>query len=247
MENSHPDVSVIITCYNEMPHLPGNVHTIETVLNATTYTYELIFVDDGSTDTSREIVKDICAKNKNYQYLFHEKNQGRGSAVRDGLLLARGTYAGFLDPDLELPAWYLPAFILTLKEGYDMACGERIEKNSPGVRSIIRPLVSWVYRIISKMILPIRTSDSETGFKFFTMATMREVIQHTKNDRWFWDTEIVANAEEAEKNIASVPIVLIRKPEKKSTVRIIPDSIAHLKALIQYRRDRASTAKAPQQ
>ena len=123
-----PDVSVIIACYNEMPHLPESVREIEVVLDQTIYSYELIFIDDCSTDATRTAIKGICERRTQYRYVFHEKNVGRGGTVREGLAMAKAPFAGFLDIDLEVRAWYIPVFVGYLVRGYDMACAERIEE-----------------------------------------------------------------------------------------------------------------------
>lgn len=231
-----PDVSIIIACYNEMPHLPASIREIEDVLNKTIYSYELIFIDDCSRDATRVAVKEICEQNKNYRYIFHEKNIGRGGTVREGLAMAKGAYAGFIDIDLEIRAWYIPTLVRYLEQGGDVACIERIEELSWSPYNIFRVLLSGGYKLISKIILPIETPDTEAGCKFFNMSTMRELIQMTTNQGWFWDTEVIAVAEAEGKKVKSVRGVFTRRPEKKSTVRFIPDTIAHLRALLAYRK-----------
>lgn len=233
-----PDVSVVVACYNEMPHLPESVQEIEDVLDQTIYSYELIFIDDCSTDMTREVIKSICERKQQYRYVFHTKNVGRGGTVREGLAMAKGTYAGFLDIDLEMRAWYIPVLVGYLRRGYDLACIERIEEWSWSLNNVLRSILSSGYRVISKIFLPIHTPDTESGFKFFTMSTMTEEIRGTTHNGWFWDTEIMAVAEAAGKKIQSVRGVFTRRPEKKSTVRLIPDTVAYLRALLQYRRQK---------
>jgi len=230
-----PDISIIIACYNEMPHLPESVQEIEDVLDNTIYSYELIFIDDCSSDATRETIQRICNGKENYRYVLHEKNVGRGGTVREGLSMAQGTSAGFLDIDLEIRAWYIPALVGYLHKGYDVACVERIEEPAWNPYIMFRVVLSGGYKILSKLILPTYTPDTESGYKFFTMATMADTIQATTHNGWFWDTEIIAVAEAAGKKVKSVRGVFTRRPEKKSTVRLLPDTFAHLRALLQYR------------
>ena len=102
-------------------------------------------------------------------------------------------------------------------------------------------LLSSGYRVIARKVLRTHTPDSEAGYKFFNMATMTDLIQETTHNGWFWDTEIIAVAETAGKKIGSVRAVFTRRPEKKSTVRLIPDTFAYLRALLRYRRQRRSS------
>src|SRR3989344_4091590 len=124
-----PDVSIIIACYNEMPHLPESVREIEDVLDHPTYSYELSFIDDCSRDSTRAAIQQLCQrKPQQNRYVFHEKNVGRGGTVREGFALAQGSVAGFLDIDLEVRAWYIPVLVAYLRSGYDVVCAERIEQ-----------------------------------------------------------------------------------------------------------------------
>ena len=70
------------------------------------------------------------------------------------------------------------------------------------------------------------------------MKSMRGIIEATKNPGWFWDTEVVLRAEAAQKKLYAIPGVFIRRPEKKSTVRIIPDTIAYLKAISKFKKEK---------
>lgn len=237
-EKEKPDLSIVIACYNEAPHLLESVKEIEAVLNQTAYSYEFIFLDDCSKDTTREVITQICRERKNSRFVFHNKNLGRGGTVREGLLMAKGSFAGFLDIDLEVQALYIPILVRLVSSGYDMACIERIEKWSWRPRSILRLLLSRVYKLLVRYVLSVRSPDSEAGYKFFYMNTMREMIRQTKDNGWFWDTEIIVDAEACDKKIRFVPAVFMRRTEKQSTVRLLPDMRAYLKAIHAYRMQR---------
>lgn len=231
------DLSIVVTCYNEEPHLEQSIVEIEKVMTQTRYTYEFIFVDDFSQDNTREVIKKICDVRSNIKCLFHEENKGRGSSVKDGLLLSDAKFGGFLDIDLEVHARYIPSMILALEGGADMVCADRIYNLSFGFVDLLRTILSKIYKKLSHYLLGIRCPDPEAGYKFFNLPTMHELIKNTQDERWFWDTEIVTLAEKEKKRVDSIPVAFVRRPEKKSTVRLIPDVLAHLKAMKRLRKN----------
>ena len=74
------DLSLVIPCFNEASHLRGSVGALVEVLDATRYEYEVVFVDDGSQDGTRELLHELCATTPRCRYIFHERNRGRGAA-----------------------------------------------------------------------------------------------------------------------------------------------------------------------
>lgn len=225
------DVTIVIACYNEAPHLARNVRRIADIMNQTNYSYEVLFIDDCSQDGTRAEIEKICNGQPNYRYVFHATNVGRGGTVTEGLLAARGRYAGFLDIDLEVDARYIPSIILELEQGSDVVSVDRIYTVSLHPVSLLRVLMSKVNKHIVRSMLNIKAPDSEAGYKFFNLATTRDILTAAEDKKWFWDSEIMVRAERAGKKITFIPGAFVRHPEKKSTVRLIPDTIAHIKAL----------------
>lgn len=231
------DVSIVVACYNEEPHLKDSVNEIEKVLDDTRYSYELIFIDDCSQDNTREVIKNICEVKNNFSYSFHDKNKGRGATVREGLLIAKGKYAGFLDIDLEVHARYIPSMIKALRSGYDFSGAQRTY-NLLQCGGVVRAFISVVYRMLIKNCLKMEANDTEAGYKFFNMETTREVIKKTQNDKWFWDTEIIYELIRADKKVIEIPCLFIRNYNKQSTVRLIPDIIEYLIALKKFKKSK---------
>lgn len=238
MSDKKLDLSIIVACYNEENHLLRNVKEIEEIMGQTPYSYEFIFIDDCSKDKTREVIKKICEERNSCRYIFHEKNVGRGGTVKEGLLLSNARYAGFLDIDLEVPARYIPSMILYLNKGNDLTSVERIEKTSFNPSELLRFILSRGYHKIVQWFLKMKSPDSESGYKFFNMATMKNIIKDTKNNGWFWDTEIILRSEAADKKIKFIKGVFARQADKKSTVRIIPDTIAYIKAIVRFKKNK---------
>lgn len=234
------DVSIIIPCYNDAPHLAANVGEVLAVLGDTSWEYEIILVDDVSPDgCAAEIDRIIAAHpNRNIRKIIHAVNTGRGGAVNDGLRLATGKVAGFLDIDLEVGAHYIPAMIRAIQQGADIAVGWRIYKLR--WRILHRVVLSKGYHLLANRMLGSRLADTESGYKFFLREKILPILGTVEDNRWFWDTEVMVRSERAGLKIDFLPVLFIRRPEKPSTVRLIRDTIDYLRNLLRFRRSLAA-------
>lgn len=237
MEGNVKDLSIVIACYNEEPHLVTSVQEIEKVLDVTKYTYELFFIDDCSQDKTREVIQGICNARPAYRHVFHEKNVGRGGTVKEGLLSTQAKFAGFLDIDLEVHARYIPSMVRALEEGADVVCANRIYNFTFDFTNLLRTVLSRIYKnFFVHYLLGVKFADPEAGYKFFNTSTVKEVLESTRDNKWFWDTEVMARSEMANKNIATIPVAFVRRLDKQSTVRLIPDIYAYFKAISRFKK-----------
>lgn len=226
-------LSLIIPCYNEGPTFAHSVGQIVSVIKKLKKTWEIIFVEDKSTDSTKDEIVRMVKKIKNSRVIYHNKNQGRGRSVTDGILASKAQICGFLDVDLEVSAEYIPIFISEIEKGADAAVGKRFyEKTSS---SILRFIASKIYAFIVKSLLDLPISDTEAGYKFFRRTTILPVLARTHDKKWFWDTEICARAHWANLKISQIPVLFERRNEKKSTVRLIPDTLEYMRRIINFR------------
>lgn len=229
------DVSLVIACYNEKKLLRQSVYTILSILDDSVFSYELIFVDDASRDRTREIIAPLVRKNKNFRAVYHENNQGRGKTVRDGMAIAKGNVVGFIDIDLEVLPVHIPSFVRMILDGKaDIVTGLRIYRE--GVSSIHRAILSRGYSWLVRTLLGIPLSDTEAGYKFFDRKKILPIVKKTTNNGWFWDTEIMALAYRAGLRIREEPVLFIRRFDKKSSVRLMRDTVDYLWNLLTFRR-----------
>jgi glycosyltransferase AglD len=229
------DLSLVLACYNEGEIFTQSVKEIISVLDKTDWSYEIIFVDDASVDNTVQLIKQVIRKypRKALSALYHTHNQGRGKTVTDGFLQAQGRVVGFIDVDLEIPAWYIPRAVEAIQAGADAAIGWRVYDLN--LKGLIRWLASKGYMWLRRQMLGIKLKDTESGFKFFSREKILPVLKTCQDPHWFWDTEIVARAIKAGLNIREIPVVFIRRQDKTSTVRLLPDTLDYLKKLIHYR------------
>jgi len=236
MAESVLDLSLVIACYNEEYELVDSVHQVVEILESARWSWELIFVDDVSSDRTRELIERLIAQypDKAFRKLFHDHNTGRGRTVTDGFRLARGRYVGYIDVDLEVHARYIPAMLLALEHGADVATAHRIYKVQP--RLFNRFVASQGYAHLMRWLLGVHLKDTETGYKFFKRDRLLPLLDQVANERWFWDTEIMVRAVLAGMVIQETPCLFIRRYDKQSTVNVVRDSVDYFKDLWRFRK-----------
>lgn len=172
LRENHPiDVSVVVPVYNEEENLPVLIPQIAEVLGPLGETYEMIFVDDGSQDHSRRLLKEMALQYPQIRILGFRKNCGETAAGAAGIKEARGRIVITIDADLQNDPKDIPRMLDYLKE-YDMVTGWRQKRED-----------SWIKRITSKIANRIRNSLSgeeiqDSGCTF--RAYKRECLQDIK-------------------------------------------------------------------
>lgn len=231
---SKVDFSLILACYNEGSTFEKSVDQIESVLEDLAIKWEIIFVEDKSIDNTKAKIESLLAKSKNSRAIYHKVNLGRGKSVSDGIAAANGQICGYMDVDCEISPKYIPVFIGEIENGFDMAVGERFYEKR--LNSLVRFAASKIYSYIVALFLNLPIEDTEAGYKFFRRRAILPVSARVRDKRWFWDTEICARAYLAGLKISQVPVLFVRRSDKKSTVRLVPDSIEYIRRILEFKR-----------
>lgn len=177
MAGRRPFLSVVIPAYNEALRLPRTVPLVMDFLRSQGYTYEVLVVDDGSTDSTADVV---CALQQTYQRLFllSTPHRGKAYAVREGVLAARGERVLMSDADLSAPIAQTITLMQCLDEGYDIVIGSR---EGPGARRhgepVYRHLMGRVFNLAVRLITGNPFMDTQCGFKLFDGEAAREIFQ----------------------------------------------------------------------
>lgn len=227
-------LSLVLACFNEGPTLIQSLAKIIEVLESTKYQWEIIAIDDNSNDLTYQTLKKFSKNRKNFFVIKNEKNTGRGGTVALGIKKARGKVAGFIDVDLEVSAVYIPEFVRVIEKGADLAIATRIYRESWS--SLNRWILSKGYGLLIRNFLALEIKDTEAGYKFFNRKKILPILEETKDKKWFFDTEIVARAVSKKMKVVEIPVLFLRREDKESTVNIIPDTIAYLKAIYNFKK-----------
>lgn len=231
------DLSLVLACYNEEPLLVQSVRDIVDVLEASRLSYEIIFVDDASQDRTRSLIDALLKEYEGravMRALFHNRNIGRGGAVRDGFRAAQGEIVGYLDVDLEIQASAILSCVLALRRGYDVASAKRLYAFT--WRSVDRHVLSKGYAWLVRQVLGIRElTDTESGCKFFRRDALEPVLRQCEHVGWFWDTEIMVRCHAAGLRMTEVPLLYLRRFDKTSSVHPWKDTWDYLVQLFRFR------------
>lgn len=227
---SAPQLSLILTAYNDAGVLAASLPAITAFFARTSMSYELVIVDDGSTDpvslaALEQIRRDYPAAN----IAAFPQNRGRGAAVKEGLRLATGTVAGFIDNDLEIPVHCVLPLLQLIESGSDVAIARRIYTLNP--RNAMRYVFTKGYHWLANAALDLPGYDTETGCKLFRREKVLPLLERTPNDRWFWDTEIIHAAHNAGLRIVELPVALNKRHDIPTSVDFVPAIIGYLRDL----------------
>lgn len=171
-------LSVIIPAYNEEKNLKkGVLKEVWDYLKKQKYSWEVLIVDDGSTDKTVELVEEFTRKGRDGFKLLKEKHRGKGGTIIAGMLQAKGDYALFMDMDQATPISEVEKFLPKFKRGYDVVIASRSgRKGAP----IVRKLMAYGFMLLRSLILRLPYKDTQCGFKAFKKDSAGEIFKRLK-------------------------------------------------------------------
>jgi dolichyl-phosphate beta-glucosyltransferase len=201
--------SLIIPAYNEAERLPPYLASVQAYLTATfPDAHEVLVVDDGSTDGTREHVTEVGTKWPALRLVCHAVNQGKGAAVRTGMLAACGEIRLFADADGATPIAEEGRLRAALAAGADVAVASRFAQ-AAGVtrrRDRFRGIVGWVFKTFVHCLLPTPVRDTQCGFKMFRHAAAERLFAMSLEDGYVFDLELLVLARQLGYRVAEVGV-----------------------------------------
>jgi glycosyltransferase involved in cell wall biosynthesis len=196
------------------------------------FNWNIMILNNGSTDSTRQ----ICTELKNQKISFENIIEaGRGRALKNYWIKSDADVLVYMDIDLAVSLENIPSLMKPLTdEGYDMAIGSRLLPESSIKRSFIRELSSQMYNFLSRVILHHNFSDMQCGFKAIKKEVIIKIAPFIKDNKWFFDTELVILAKYNGYRIKEVPVEWEenRFDVRKSKVNILRDSLRFIINLI---------------
>ncbi len=233
--DEQPYLSIVIPVYNEAKRLPNSVPKLISYFEAQDYSYEFVIVDDGSSDGTTQLARELLAPVKNLQVIESRPNRGKGHVVKVGMLAARGKVRLFCDADLSTPLSEMEHFWPWLESGYKIVIGSRkmlgatIVRHQPLWRESLGKVFTWLTNVIATNGI----SDITCGFKCFTADAAQELFSRSVIDDWSFDAEVLYIAQRHGYKIKEVPVSWHDTPGTK--VRLLKDSSRSLAGLARIR------------
>lgn len=166
-----PDISVIIPVYNEVESLRPLYQSATSVLRGLGHSYELLFIDDGSTDGSFDLLAELHAQDPLVQVIQFRRNFGKAAALSAGFAEARGDIVITMDADLQDDPQEIPRLLDKLAEGFDLVSGWKSPRRDP----LTKTLPSWLFNWVTSMLSGIRLHDFNCGFKAYRREVVKEI------------------------------------------------------------------------
>lgn len=223
MKNVKEKFSILVPVYNESERIRHSLLEVKKTFDDFGCDYEIIAIDDGSTDNSYEVLGSL---RKDIPALFIQKNSqnfGKGRALKKAFKYVKGDLVVWLDADLELHPFQVKAFydIMLLDEA-DMVIGSKMHSNSKVAYPLHRRVISWGYYFFIRLFFHLPCHDTQTGLKIFKREVLEEVFPRILVKKFAFDLEVLANANYLGFKIVEAPIILDTKREYS---RIGPNEI----------------------
>jgi len=203
---STPFLSIIIPAHNEASRLPRTLGQVFEFLHLQPFSSEVLVVENGSTDNTLEIARDLIPRFPHLAVL-HEPVRGKGNAIRSGMVSARGEFRFICDADLSMPIEEIMKFLPPRLEDFDLAIASReatgaMRYNEPAYRH-------WGGRVINlaiRMLILPGMQDTQCGFKCFRAETTLPLFRLQTQSGWSFDIELLFLARRFNLRVREVPI-----------------------------------------
>jgi len=235
-----PEVSIVIPAYNESERIREPLANVLAFLTTSDLSFEVIVVDDGSSDDTAEVARSVFAASPEIDgsVIRYEANRGKGFAVKTGLLAAKGEIALFTDADLSTPIDEMSKLVEPIKDGvFDVTFGSRALD-----RSLIGTHQPWrreqggrVMNLIIKTMSGLPFADTQCGFKAFNMLKFRPLLDVMTIDRFGFDVEFLFVANHNGLRLSEIPVRW--NDVAGSKVSVFRDTKRMISELLQIRRN----------
>lgn len=212
-----PFLSVIVPAYNEEKRIIPTLEALRAYFAHKDFSYEVIVVSGASTDRTVAVITEYAKTFPGLSVIDQPVNKGKGNAVKEGMLRARGQYRLFMDADNSVPIEYFDTFLPYFSQGYDVVIGSieiagaKIEEHAAWYR---RMLGHWA-KLLIRLLAIWEIHDTQRGFKVFSVRAAEDVFPMQTLSGWGFDIEILVVAKTCGYRIKEVPVVWTNAGDSK--------------------------------
>lgn len=228
-------LSVIVPCYNEEKRFQKGFEHYFSYLEKQKYEWELILVNDGSTDGTLDLMKKAAANKSQVKVLSHSPNKGKGFAIVAGIAEAEGQYILFTDLDHSVPIETIGTFFKYFDKGKSVVIGSR---RTEGAKIIVhqkpfREFLGAGFTLLVRVLIDPKILDATCGFKAFKSQAAKKIFEKITIYDWAFDAEIIFLCKKLNLKIAQAPVTWT--DQKGSKVSLTKDVAKSLLGLFRIR------------
>lgn len=233
--SEYPQYSIVIPAYNEQSRIPATLEAVVSCIRARGWSAEVVVVNDGSRDSTAEVVKAFAVHAPEVRLLENPGNRGKGYSVRNGLLHSFGNVVMFTDADLSAPIEEAEGLFEAIRQGAEIAIGSRwLERTRQTIRQpLYRQFFGRCFNAVTRMVMTLPFADTQCGFKAFTRNAAQTVFQLQTIERWGFDPEILFIALKRGFKIVEVPVSWAH--DERTRMSYLKDGMRMLEDIAQVR------------
>jgi len=232
------ELSILLPAYNEASQIERCIRKVQAAAQTLTGSYEIIVSEDGSTDGTDEIVRKMAQTDPNIRLLHSPTRLGKGKGIKNAVNAATGEIVLFMDVDLATDLNCISKLLETVKAKGGMAIGSRHIQGSVVHRHTKRTLFSLTYNILVRLLFLDGIRDHQCGFKSMHRDVAKAILNSSRSDGYFFDTEMIVRCKKLGYPVTEVPVVWVEKNKGGSKVNPIKDSRKILLDMIAFRLNR---------
>jgi glycosyltransferase involved in cell wall biosynthesis len=223
-----PYLSVVLPAYDEEARIVPSLEKRHEYLEKQNYSYEILIVNDGSTDKTKELVQEKIKDWSHFKLIDNKVNKGKGGVVKQGMLEASGQWRLFMDVDESVTINEIERLWPYTKD-YEIIVGSRYIKGGQVTKKqpLIRRVISRGGNLLIQILVAWGIRDTQCGFKMFSEHAAKEIFPLQTMERWSFDMELVAIAKRHGYKIKEVPVIW--EEQSGSRLRAVKTAVRSLR------------------
>lgn len=206
LRDERTELSLVLPAYNEGDKIQKVIETVDKIVRKIGLRYELIVIDDGSSDDTRKNLMNYARNNSGHiKIICYNRNMGKGYAVKTGFAHAKGEMVIILDADLDINPGQINHYIKALKFG-DIVVASKRHPRSKVDAAVIRRLLSYGFNILVKILTGLQISDTQTGLKAIRRSAFIGVFPRLTVKRYAFDVELLLLAKLLGLRVIELPV-----------------------------------------